>query len=241
MRRALLTLAFWAAGTCALADVQPTTCAIQSHKGAEYTVCTVNDPSVLNLHLKGDDGEVIGSFRRLEATQGPLPFAMNAGMYHPDRSPVGYYVEDGVEIMRVIPNAGPGNFGLLPNGVLCITPSAVRVIETLAFQQSRPSCVHASQSGPMFVIDGKLHPRFLPQSNFTNIRNGVGTAENGKIAYFVMSNGAVTFHQMALFFRDALKTPNALYFDGRISKLHAPSLGRSDIGQPMGPIISASH
>jgi uncharacterized protein YigE (DUF2233 family) len=201
----------------------------------------VNDPSVLRLHLKGDDGEVIGSFRRLEAAQGPLPFAMNAGMYHSDRSPVGYYVEDSVEIMRVIPNAGPGNFGLLPNGILCITPNAVRAIETLAFQQSPPSCVHATQSGPMFVIDGKLHPRFLPQSTFTNIRNGVGTTDNGKTAYFVISNGAVTFHQMALFFRDALKTPNALYFDGRISKLHAPSLGRADIGQPMGPIISASH
>jgi uncharacterized protein YigE (DUF2233 family) len=118
---------------------------------------------VLKLHLRGEDGEVIGSFRRLESIQGPLPFAMNAGMYHPDRSPVGYYVEDGVEIMRVIPNAGPGNFGLLPNGILCITPSAVRVIETLAFQQSPQSCVHATQSGPMFVIDGKLHPAFLPQ------------------------------------------------------------------------------
>jgi uncharacterized protein YigE (DUF2233 family) len=93
----------------------------------------------------------------------------------------------------------------------------------------------------MFVIDGKIHPRFLPQSTFTNVRNGVGTSPNGKTAYFIMSNVAVTFHQMAIFFKDVLKTPNALYFDGRISKLHAPSLGRSDIGQPMGPIISASQ
>ena len=133
MRRALLTLAFWAAGTCALADVQPTTCAVQSHEGAEYTVCTVDDPSVLRLHLKGDDGEVIGSFRRLEATQGPLPFAMNAGMYHPDRSPVGYYVEDGVEIMRVIPNAGPGNFGLLQTGSCALRPALFGLLKPSLF------------------------------------------------------------------------------------------------------------
>ena len=42
---------------------------------------------------------------------------------------------------------------------------------------------------------------------------------------------------LARLFRDGLGLPNALYFDGRISRLHAPSLGRSDRGAAMGPIV----
>jgi uncharacterized protein YigE (DUF2233 family) len=30
---------------------------------------------------------------------------------------------------------------------------------------------------------------------------------------------------------------NALYFDGKISRLFAPELGRSDIGFPIGPMV----
>jgi len=32
-------------------------------------------------------------------------------------------------------------------------------IETLRFADDRPACRDASQSGPMLVIDGDLHPR----------------------------------------------------------------------------------
>ena len=34
-----------------------------------------------------------------------------------------------------------------------------------------------------------------------------------------------------------LDTPNALYLDGRVSRLHAPGIDRSDFGFPVGPII----
>jgi uncharacterized protein YigE (DUF2233 family) len=89
----------------------------------------------------------------------------------------------------------------------------------------------------MLVIDSELHPRFLPDSSSRFLRNGVGTSPDGKTAHFVISNEAVTFHEFGRFFRDVLKTPNALYFDGKISRLHAPQLDRSDGGFWMGPII----
>jgi uncharacterized protein YigE (DUF2233 family) len=47
----------------------------------------------------------------------------------------------------------------------------------------------------------------------------------------------VNFHRFARLFRDVLKTPNALYMDGKVSRLYAPALGRHDIGFPMGPIL----
>ena len=37
--------------------------------------------------------------------------------------------------------------------------------------------------------------------------------------------------------RDVLATPNALFFDGSVSRLYAPMLERHDAGFPMGPMI----
>lgn len=217
-------------------------CGTVDQDGKTYTVCTVDAARQdLRLFLTGSDGAPYSHFGTLDQALGAqglrLAFAMNAGMYHPDRSPVGHYVEDGQEQMRVITSPGPGNFGLLPNGVFCIGQGRADVIETQAYVARRPDCRHATQSGPMLVIDGTLHPRFLPDSTSRYVRNGVGTSADGGTAYFVMSDGAVTFHEFGRLFRDTLGTPNALYFDGNISRLHAPGLGRSDPGFRMGPIV----
>jgi uncharacterized protein YigE (DUF2233 family) len=166
-----------------------------------------------------------------------LGVAMNAGMFHEDRSPVGLYVEDGEQEMRIITSAGPGNFGLLPNGVLCLSTPRAFVIESRAFADTPPACEHATQSGPMLVIAGALHPRFLRDSPSLNIRNGVGVNAEGDRMWMVISDQAVNFHHFARFFRDYLDTPNALYLDGRVSRLHAPGIGRADVGFPGGPIL----
>jgi len=47
----------------------------------------------------------------------------------------------------------------------------------------------------------------------------------------------VTFHDFGTLFRDHLKLPNALYFDGNVSRLYAPDMGRADAGFPLGPIV----
>ena len=212
------------------------------HDGNRYTVCEVDATAEdLRLFLRDDQGQILGQFHAIDAQlqkQGlKLAFAMNAGMYHDDRAPVGHYVEEGREEMRVVTNAGPGNFGLLPNGVFCIRPGRADVIETLTFAEQAPACRFATQSGPMLVIDGKLHPRFLLDSNSRYIRNGVGTSADGTRAMFAISRNAVTFHEFGRLFRDGLGLPQALYFDGNISRLYAPAIRRSDAGFPMGPIV----
>ncbi|MEM8577732.1 MAG: phosphodiester glycosidase family protein [Pseudomonadota bacterium] len=220
---------------------QGATCADQTFEGVRYTTCTVDlRTEKLRLFLNGPDGP-LGEFRAVDEAlrkEGArLDFAMNAGMYHGDRSPVGHYVEDGEEVMRVVPGPGPGNFGLVPNGVLCIGPDRADVIETQAFLARDPDCTHATQSGPMLVIDGALHPRFLEDGTSRYVRNGVGTSADGQTAHFVISGSAVNFHSFGRFFRDALGVPQALYFDGNVSRLHAPQIGRSDLGRRMGPIV----
>ena len=214
-------------------------CTDQIFDGASYTICEVTTADDLRLFHSGPDG-VLGSFSAVNdllATQGQtLGFAMNAGMYHPDRAPVGLYIEQGRDVSGIITSDGPGNFGLLPNGVFCVT-DRFAVIESHTFVDNPPACRFATQSGPMLVIDDQLHPDFAPQSDSLNIRNGVGVSPDGMRAIFAISNQPVNFHAFARFFRDALRLPNALFLDGSISRLYAPNLGRDDIGLPLGPIV----
>jgi len=214
-------------------------CEQVTHRDRSFTVCTADlTTQNIALRLNGSDGMPLGSFVALEqATDASVIFAMNAGMYHADRRPVGLYIEDGMTIRPIVTRAGPGNFGLLPNGVLCVRDGRADVIESRAFAADPPACRQATQSGPMLVIDGALHPRFLPDSPSSKIRNGVGATPDGKIAYFVISDQPVTFYQMATLYRDVLGVRNALFLDGSVSRLYAPALERSDPGRQMGPIV----
>ena len=219
-------------------------CGSVDFEGASFSVCEAAPGDDIRLYLRDEAGDILGTFDRLGAEAAregrEIVFAMNGGMYHADRRPVGLYVEDGVEEAGLVTRAGPGNFGLLPNGVLCIRSDAVSVMESLAFEAAAPECTFASQSGPMLVIDGALHPRFLPDSTSQFIRNGVGVRGDG--AFFaVISDAPVTFHHFARFFRDVLETPNALFMDGKVSRLFAPEIGRRDIGFPFGPMLAVTR
>jgi uncharacterized protein YigE (DUF2233 family) len=221
------------------ASAEAVECRDTTFEGASYTLCEVAADEDVRLFHSGSDG-AYGSFRNLDEALGvegkALGFAMNAGMYHRDLAPVGLYVEDGVVVSNLVTRDGPGNFGLLPNGVFCIGET-FRVIESRTYKRDRPDCRYATQSGPMLVIGGKLHPKLLPDSDSLYVRNGVGVSEDGERAVFAISNDAVNFHAFARLFRDELGLPDALYFDGNISRLYAPGLDRHDGGFPMGPIV----
>lgn len=235
--RISLGLLFWLAPVAVLAD-----CTRITFDGAPFTVCeAAANTQDIRLFLNDTAGAPLSTFGRVErqlSAQGEkLLFAMNGGMYHEDRSPVGHYMEDGIEKMRVIANAGPGNFGMLPNGIFCVGQKRADVFETKGYVAEKPACTYATQSGPMLVIEGKLHPRFLENSTSRYVRNGVGTNKDGTRAVFAISDAPVTFHHFARLFRDHLKTPNALFLDGNVSRLYDAASGRSDFGRAMGPII----
>lgn len=223
----------------AVADI----CEKRAFDGKGYVICTLNaaqEPG-LKLWLNGPDGKVLGDFTSLRRTLAPdetLSFAMNAGMYHSDYTPVGLYVSEGVRAHDLVTSGSDGNFGMLPNGVFCAGGARpYQVIESRAFAAASPDCRIATQSGPMLVIDGALHPRFLIDSDSRYIRNGVGVSPDGQTAWFAISDRAVTFHEFGRLFRDELGARDALYFDGSISRLYAPGLHRADFGRRLGPII----
>jgi uncharacterized protein YigE (DUF2233 family) len=209
------------------------------YEDANYTVCTLDLRKYqLKLFWRAPDGEPYNSFERLAQVQRDLAFAMNGGMHHKDWSPVGLYVEDGRELKKANTANGPGNFHMKPNGVFYASADSAGVAETGRYLRQKPKAEFATQSGPMLVIDGKIHPKISEEGVSRKMRNGVGVRD-GKTVVFAISEELVTFGQFARLFRDALGCSNALFLDGSVSSLYAPALNRADARWPMGPIVGA--
>ncbi|MFZ2031128.1 MAG: phosphodiester glycosidase family protein [Vitreimonas sp.] len=212
-----------------------------SFDSERYTVCTY-DGTRDELRLADRDGRTyLRSFenlsRTLERERERVRFAMNAGMFNDFGAPVGLYVEDGVRGHRISLRRGTGNFHLLPNGVFWQDADGdVHVTESRAYAASPRAPRLATQSGPMLVIDGAVHPRFSEDGDSRLIRNGVGVSD-AHTAYFVISETDVSFGKFARFFRNRLHCHNALFLDGNVSSLWAPSLGRRDDARLLGPMI----
>ncbi|WP_106161462.1 phosphodiester glycosidase family protein [Hasllibacter halocynthiae] len=209
-------------------------------EGRAHTVCSVPASADLRLFW-GEDGQPFGGFdalaRHLARRGERLAFATNGGMYHQDRSPVGLFLTPEGERQRLITADGPGNFGLKPNGVLCLGADRAMVLTTEDYAARRPECRYATQSGPMLVIDGAIHPRFIPGSDSVNVRGGVGVSADGRTVHLATSREPVNFHHFARLFRDGLGAPDALFTDGRVNRVYAPGIGRNDAGRRMGPIL----
>jgi uncharacterized protein YigE (DUF2233 family) len=224
------------------ASAQGRVCGPVAHEGDNYLVCQV-DLRVhrLDLFWKDRRGEAFGSLgslsRQLQAEgQRPL-FLMNAGMYHSELDPVGLYVENGRQLVRASTRSGPGNFHMKPNGVFYVAGGKAGILETMQFLRRGLKPEIATQSGPMLVINGRLHPRFPEEGVSRKSRNGVGV-KDGDTVFFAISEGAVTFTDFAKLFRDRLQTPNALFLDGSVSSLSAPGLDRMGF-RSLGPMIGA--
>jgi uncharacterized protein YigE (DUF2233 family) len=235
---AALIIAF--AVTTRTRGAQDRPCEQHRFEGSRFIVCTYNPARhELRLASRAADDAYLRDFDALADALGDdtarLRFAMNAGMYNDDGAPIGLYIEDGAERHPLRLTDGPGNFHMKPNGVFWQSADgAVHVTPSEEFEGS-PDVRWATQSGPMLVIDGELHPRFQHDGPSRYIRNGVGVRDGR--AYFVISSGAVSFGRFARFFRDELDCRDALFFDGTVSSLWAPSLDRRDNAHSIGPMV----
>jgi uncharacterized protein YigE (DUF2233 family) len=186
----------------------------------------IADPKQQNIRLywKDDHGENFGSIQNLkswiEKRKEKLVFAMNGGMYKPDGSPQGLYIESGKMLSPLDTSSGGGNFYLKPNGVFYITTDNKAVICKTSDLNYNGKIKYATQSGPMLVIDGQIHPVFKEGSANLNIRNGVGILSDGKVI-FAMSKTPVNFYDFASYFKN-LGCKNALYLDGLVSRTYLP-------------------
>lgn len=221
----------------------PEPCISATFEGTAFVRCTA-DPRrhTINMVLGPKNGAPYRSLSELAINRSPddpqVAFAMNGGMFDGNGKPIGYYVEDGERLHALNTNEGPGNFHLLPNGVFFGDSGGhwqVRSTQDFAEHVSRRPDF-GTQSGPMLVIKGKLHPSIDPDGESRKLRNGVGVDAMGR-AHFVISDEPVSFGKLARYFRDVLNCDNALFLDGSVSSLWDPEHGRVDGGPPLGPLI----
>lgn len=204
----------------------------------------VADPALhrIGMVLAGADDAPFRSFAAYSAARGaddaPVAFAVNGGMFDADGGPIGYYVENGDRGHALSRTDGPGNFHMKPNGVFFGDAAGNwRVLDSETFYHEiteRPQ--FGTQSGPMLLIAGELHPGITPNGESLKIRNGVGVDGQGR-AHFVLSTQPISFGRMARYYRDVVGAADALFLDGQVSQLWDPAAGRMDNGVPIGPII----
>ena len=237
MRKLLLLLALCVAGAAGLAT------AAAANAEPRYTVVKIDlRKERLELFLRDDAGVEFKRLDRLEAWLArhnrQLVFAMNAGMYHADFSPVGLLVQEGREVSPLNLSEGEGNFFLKPNGVFLVSGTRPRVVESSEYPALSKGVRLATQSGPLLLRRGRVHPALIPNSDSRKIRNGVGVS--GHTAIFVISEDPVNFYEFALYFRDVLRCRDALYLDGTVSALHSLALRRTDFVRELGPILGVA-
>lgn len=197
----------------------------------------------IKMYWKNEQGKVIHSLSNLKtmlADKGEkLVFAMNGGMFEPDNSPKGLYIEN-YQIHTPLDTlkGGNGNFYLQPNGVFYLTKdNQAKVVSTSVYSHNT-AIKYATQSGPILLLNGEINTVFTPGSTNLNIRNGVGVKENGEVV-FAMSKEKVNFYDFALLFKE-LGCTDALYLDGFVSRAYLPSKEWEQTDGDFGVIIGAS-
>lgn len=216
------------------------------HNEHSYDTYTVDlSTTQVKLFYRDDKGERLGSIQNLkeylETGSGELVFGTNAGMFTERGEPLGLFVEGGREVVPINLKDGKDNFYLKPNGVFALTEGRAYIVESSKFKDlvAAAPVKFATQSGPMLVVGGNLHPKINKQSLNVNIRSGVGVVSPTKIV-FAISNEPVNFYDFATLFRDMFKCKDALYLDGAISKMYLPALKRYDLNGDFAGMIAVT-
>ena len=196
----------------------------------------------VRLFWKDDAGRPFGSLAALDRWLGArgerLLAATNAGIFYRTREPAGLHVERGAPPLRPLntspdppPGEGRGNFFSQPNGVFYISRSGTaHVVETSEAVRLQPMMREATQSGPLLLRRGTPHSL---RGDTTVSRNAVAVCSDREMALVFAPRGA-SIRELALFIRDELHCPDALYLDGSISGLRVPSAHVHSDGEYVG-------
>ena len=199
------------------------------YKNATYDVFVIHCDSNLFKTitiLENTSGADEESYFNSLSTQSPF-FCITAGIVDSSCSPLGLYVENSVVKHPVNNDKGNGNFYLKPNGVLMVD-SAITITD--AEHYTSTTAVTAIQSGPMLLVNGKVHPGFDPKSANRNFRCGAGIySDKGQtFLVFIKSLTPISFYTFAEIFKDKYKCTAALNLEsGANCSMHLPTIKKS--------------
>lgn len=201
------------------------------HEGGRYHLYRVDPADWRRLELAWLDakGKPLMDFNglrtHLAAQNKRIIFATNAGIYECGPRPCGLTICAGRELVPINLRDGEGNFFLKPNGVFFLDDqTGPGVMEAAEFVKCGLKPRLATQSGPLMLRHGVVHPAFNVNSPNKRLRNAVGVRKKDGQIIFAMSDrddavkGRVTFHQFSRLFLH-LGCEDALYLDGDISTM----------------------
>jgi len=210
------------------------------HPSEEILSYTVDPKSnSVKLYWKDAKGNLLGSLQGLknyvETKKEELLFATNGGMYIENQSPLGLFIQEGKTLRGLNTGKGKGNFHTMPNGVFYLTADKTAGVCKTGDFVTLNNIHYATQSGPLLLIAGDIHPAFTKGSQNLNIRNGVGILADGKII-FAMSKEGINFYDFAMYFKN-LGCKNALYLDGFVSRTYLPEKNWEQLDGSFGVMI----
>ncbi|WP_157231907.1 phosphodiester glycosidase family protein [Hyalangium minutum] len=216
-------------------------------EGASFQVVTVDlRRASLRLLRQDDDGQPLRTFEALESWltgKGErLLAATNAGIFEPGEVPTGLFIQDGKELAPLNLREGRGNFYWKPNGVFLMGAEGARVVEASRYG-TQASVRQATQSGPLLLSEGKVHPGFNTSKGLAT-RSGVGVdAGNAQRVHLVLSSEPVRLETFAELFRTQLGCKDALYLDGNVSRLYPAALqgGNMDTGGTFSGFLAVTE
>lgn len=185
--------------------------------------------ALLDLRWTDAEGKPLSSFSGLQrqlAQEGKqILFATNAGIYEHGPKPCGLTISASKIQVPLNLSPGDGNFFLKPNGVFYLDDTlGPGIAEASEYATLGILPRLASQSGPLLLRKGAIHPAFREGSPNRRQRSAVGIVTATREIVFVMSDredrrkGRVTFHQLSRFFLH-LGCQDALFLDGDISQM----------------------
>lgn len=203
------------------------------------------DPLKIKLQIAIENNEGVKiSYLENDFGKENILFITNAGMFTKEYKALGYlsYKEKQISAIN-LGESDYGNFYLKPNGIFYINNNIGNILESERFNkiilEKNIIPYLATQSGPLLLNEGNIHPAFNKGSKNRYIRNGVGIINNRNLIVFAISNRPVNFYDFSVFFRDFLNSNNALYLDGNISIMYIPELNRKQYRGTLGPVIYA--
>ena len=219
---------------------------LQSDRDLTYCIASTLFNSIRVYSLKaeaGSQGTVNDLKDSLEADGHALVFAMNAGMYQTDLTPMGLLVSDGKQLHPLNTHRGSTNFYAQPNGVFYMQRLRAGILSTADYQRAHIKPTLATQSGPMLMHRGRVMTSrtVSPTATSKYVRNAVCAFGPTKIA-FVITNRPMTMSQFATLLRDNLHCVDALYLDGGISHMYSPYMRKlNDPSFVAGPVFAILH
>ncbi len=174
----------------------------------------------------------------------------NAGMYKGNNDPEGLFICSNRDTFFDVDNGldNPDlNFYMKPNGIFyCDKKGLPHIIPTEKWQSiDTNNVLCATQSGPLLLNNGKLHPKLNYASSNAKIRSGVGVFKQNELCsktVFIITSNETNFIDFTEVLKYVIGCNDVLFLDGAISKMYVKTDKISDFeNSSFGPIISIIH